>query len=118
MEKLTILRQALGKARINGREWAGKEDDEGKGEGDLGEYEDYESPDEEIVDPIPRSHMREKWDVETIQSTKTNLENHPRTISARRACSAAAPPPPSAPEASPVEAQSTGTCSATAWHPA
>ncbi|EST06622.1 Low temperature viability protein [Kalmanozyma brasiliensis GHG001] len=83
VEKLTILRQALGKARINGREWAGKDADEGKGEGDLGEYEDYESPDEEIVDPIPRSHMREKWDVETIQSTKTNLENHPRTISAK-----------------------------------
>lgn len=83
VEKLTILRQALGKARINGREWAGKDADEGKGEGDLGEYEDYESPDEEIVDPVPRSHMREKWDVETIQSTKTNLENHPRTISAK-----------------------------------
>lgn len=83
VEKLTILRQALGKARINGREWAGKDADEGKGEGDLGEYEDYESPDEEIVDPVPRSHMREKWDVETIQSTKTNIENHPRTISAR-----------------------------------
>lgn len=83
VEKLTILRQALGKARINGREWAGKDQDEGKGEGDLGEYEDYESPDEEIVDPVPRSHMREKWDVETIQSTKTNLENHPRTISAK-----------------------------------
>ncbi|SNX84089.1 related to LTV1 - low-temperature viability protein [Melanopsichium pennsylvanicum] len=83
VEKLTILRQALGKARINGREWAGKQDDEGKGEGDLGEYEDYESPDEEIVDPVPRSHMREKWDVETIQSTKTNLENHPRTLSAK-----------------------------------
>ncbi len=83
VEKLTILRQALGKARINGREWAGKDADEGKGEGDLGDYEDYESPDEEIVDPIPRSHMREKWDVETIQSTKTNLENHPRTISAK-----------------------------------
>ena len=83
VEKLTILRQALGKARIDGREWAGKELDEGKGEGHLGEYEDYESPDEEIVDPVPRSHMREKWDVETIQSTKTNLENHPRTISAK-----------------------------------
>lgn len=83
VEKLTILRQALGKARINGREWAGKDADEGKGQGDLGEYEDYESPDEEIVDPVPRSHMREKWDVETIQSTKTNLENHPRTISAK-----------------------------------
>lgn len=83
VEKLTILRQALGKARINGREWAGKDNDEGKGAGDLGEYEDYESPDEEIVDPIPRSHMREKWDVESIQSTKTNLENHPRTISAK-----------------------------------
>ena len=83
VEKLTILRQALGKARINGREWSGKETDEGKGEGDLGEYEDYESPDEEIVDPVPRSHMREKWDVETIQSTKTNVENHPRTISAK-----------------------------------
>ncbi|KAJ1030018.1 hypothetical protein NDA16_000931 [Ustilago loliicola] len=83
VEKLTILRQALGKARINGREWAGKDADEGKGEGDLGEYEDYESPDEEIVDPVPRSHMREKWDVETIQSIKTNLENHPRTISAK-----------------------------------
>ncbi|CDU23322.1 related to LTV1-low-temperature viability protein [Sporisorium scitamineum] len=83
VEKLTILRQALGKARIEGREWAGKDQDEGKGEGDLGEYEDYESPDEEIVDPIARSHMREKWDVESIQTTKTNLENHPRTISAK-----------------------------------
>ncbi|SPO21302.1 related to LTV1 - low-temperature viability protein [Ustilago trichophora] len=83
VEKLTILRQALGQARINGREWAGKDADEGKGEGDLGEYEDYESPDEEIVDPVPRSHMREKWDAETILSTKTNLENHPRTISAK-----------------------------------
>ncbi|CBQ68111.1 related to LTV1-low-temperature viability protein [Sporisorium reilianum SRZ2] len=83
VEKLTILRQALGKARIEGREWAGREQDSGKGEGDLGEYEDYESPDEEIVEPIPRSHMREKWDVESIQTTKTNLENHPRTISAK-----------------------------------
>lgn len=83
VEKLKILRQALGKARINGKEWEGKDLDEGKGEGDLGDYEDYESPDEEIVDPVPRSHMREKWDVETIQSTKTNLENHPRTISAK-----------------------------------
>ncbi|ETS63935.1 hypothetical protein PaG_02264 [Moesziomyces aphidis] len=82
-EKLAILRQALGRARIDGREWAGKGEDEGKGEGDLGDYEDYESPDEEIVDPVPRSHMREKWDVETIQSTKTNLENHPRTITAK-----------------------------------
>ena len=27
--------------------------------------------------------MREKWDAETILSTKTNLENHPRTITAK-----------------------------------
>ncbi|PWY97564.1 hypothetical protein BCV70DRAFT_202740 [Testicularia cyperi] len=82
LQKLTLLREAMGRARIDGKEWAGKGVDEGKGSGSLGDYEDYDSPDEDLVDPVPRSHAREKWDVETIQTTKTNVENHPRTISA------------------------------------
>lgn len=38
---------------------------------------------------------REKWDVETIQTTKTNLENHPRTITAAESVAPSATHTPS-----------------------
>ncbi|WFD33565.1 hypothetical protein MCUN1_000378 [Malassezia cuniculi] len=73
-EKLTILRKALGEARIV-------------------DGEDMTSPAEEnpFLNPRIIGADREKWDVETIQSTKTNLENHPRTIVAASIAASARP---------------------------
>ncbi|EPQ29111.1 uncharacterized protein PFL1_03399 [Pseudozyma flocculosa PF-1] len=91
-EKLDLLRKALGAARIDGKDWEGRDKDVGKGtEESLGAYDDYDSGDDDDgqldLDNhpalMPRSAQREKWDVETVLTTKTNLENHPRTISAR-----------------------------------
>ncbi|PWN46935.1 LTV-domain-containing protein [Violaceomyces palustris] len=84
-EKLEILRRELGKARIEGKDWQGRGVDVGKGlEGeDLGEEEE----EEEELPPMPEPRIigsnREKWDVETVLTTRTNLENHPKKITAR-----------------------------------
>ena len=68
-EKLTMLREALGEARITG------DDDD-----------DHEAltpaSENPFLNPAVLRANREQWDVETIQTTKTNLENHPRTIAA------------------------------------
>lgn len=65
-EKLTMIRQALGEARI------------------VENDDDVSTPASEnpFLNPSMIRANREKWDVETIQTTKTNLENHPRTITA------------------------------------
>lgn len=64
-EKLSIVREQLGEAR-------------------LVDGDDATSPADEnpFLNPRIIGADREKWDVETIQTTKTNLENHPRTIAA------------------------------------
>lgn len=67
-EKLEIVRKELGEARI-----ADTEDDE---------EEVMPSKENPFLNPDIIGRDREQWDVETIQTTKTNLENHPRTISA------------------------------------
>ncbi|PKI85921.1 hypothetical protein MVES_000342 [Malassezia vespertilionis] len=63
-EKLDILRKELGEAHLTDNN------------------EDASSPAAEnpFLNPSIIGRDREKWDVQTIQSTKTNLENHPRTI--------------------------------------
>lgn len=68
-EKLSMLRVALGEARIT------DQDDENE----EGLTPASENP---FLNPDRLRADREQWDVETIQTTKTNLENHPRTISA------------------------------------
>jgi len=70
-EKLTMLREALGEARIT----ADDDDDDNN---------DALTPASEnpFLNPSVLRANREQWDVETIQTTKTNLENHPRTIAA------------------------------------
>ncbi|GJE86246.1 LTV domain-containing protein [Phanerochaete sordida] len=64
-EKLDTLRKALGEAKIR--------DDA-----------DSES-DEDILMPVDIDEEKDRWDCETILSTYSNLENHPRLISARKA---------------------------------
>ncbi|WFD21724.1 Protein ltv1 [Malassezia equina] len=68
-EKLTMLREALGEARIT-----------------TVDDEDHEAltpaSENPFLNPDVLRADREQWDVETIQTTKTNLENHPRTIAA------------------------------------
>lgn len=64
-EKLDMVRKALGDARIV--------------EGDDVSTPEHENP---FLHPEILRRDREQWDVETIRTTKTNLENHPRTIAA------------------------------------
>ncbi|KDN37946.1 hypothetical protein K437DRAFT_240396 [Tilletiaria anomala UBC 951] len=68
-EKLDLVRRALGEAKLR----------------DVAEDEEEE--------PMPEIRVvgsnREKWDVESILSTRTNLENHPRTIRAEDSISIA-----------------------------
>lgn len=65
-EKLSLVREALGSAHI------------------VDGGEDMSTPAEEnpFLNPRIIGADREQWDVETIRTTKTNLENHPRTITA------------------------------------
>ena len=65
-EKLEMIRKGLGEVRLT-------ENDEEVG------TPASENP---FLNPDIIGADREKWDVETIQTTKTNLENHPRTITA------------------------------------
>ncbi|WFC98183.1 Protein ltv1 [Malassezia yamatoensis] len=65
-EKLSMIRKGLGDIRLT-------EDDDDA---------DLASSNNPFLNPEIIGADREKWDVETIQTTKTNLENHPRTITA------------------------------------
>ncbi|WFD42261.1 Protein ltv1 [Malassezia psittaci] len=65
-EKLSMIRKGLGDIRLT-------EDDDDA---------DLASSDNPFLNPDIIGADREKWDVETIQTTKTNLDNHPRTITA------------------------------------
>ncbi|PWN39420.1 hypothetical protein IE81DRAFT_26420 [Ceraceosorus guamensis] len=69
VEKLGLFRKELGRPLISRREEL---------EGEESESESEDEP------PMPRSAAddRDKWDVETVLSTRTNLENHPRLINA------------------------------------
>lgn len=69
-EKVGLVRQSLGGARIDEDALAAEEE---KMEKDP----DYGMPEVRII-----GSNREKWDVETVRTTRTNLENHPRTINA------------------------------------
>ncbi|KAG6846065.1 hypothetical protein H0H87_006429 [Tephrocybe sp. NHM501043] len=65
-EKLNTIRRALGQdERVR-----------------LGELED-EDEDENILMPLEVDDKKDRWDCETILSTYSNLENHPRLIRAR-----------------------------------
>lgn len=71
VDKIGMIRESLGEARMPDlATWAA-------------EQEEYEkNPDAGMPEVRIIGSNREKWDVETILSTRTNLENHPRTISA------------------------------------
>ncbi|PWN33208.1 uncharacterized protein FA14DRAFT_109692, partial [Meira miltonrushii] len=75
IEKVDMIRRELGEMRVIDR----KTYDEAEAEG-LGPKTTVE----ELIsrDLAQRANARQEWDVETIQTTKTNLENHPRTIAA------------------------------------
>ncbi|MCO5596125.1 hypothetical protein L7F22_050185 [Adiantum nelumboides] len=75
IEKVDMIRKELGEMRSIDR----KTYDEAEAEG-LGPKTTVE----ELIsrDLAQRTNARQEWDVETIQTTKTNLENHPRTIAA------------------------------------
>lgn len=75
IEKVDMIRRELGEMRMIDR----KTYDEAEAEG-LGPKTTVE----ELIsrDLTQRANARQEWDVETIQTTKTNLENHPRTIAA------------------------------------
>lgn len=75
IEKVDMIRRELGEMRKIDR----KTYDEAEAEG-LGPKTTVE----ELIsrDLAQRANTRQQWDVETIQTTKTNLENHPRTIAA------------------------------------
>lgn len=64
-EKLDTIRKALGEAKIRD--------------------EEDSASDEDILMPIDVDEEKERWDCETILSTYSNLENHPRLIRARQA---------------------------------
>lgn len=74
-EKLELVRKALGHAHI--REGV---DDENEDEEDS--HAAQSAQENPFLNPDIIGRDREQWDVETIQTTKTNLENHPRTIRA------------------------------------
>lgn len=64
-EKLEMVRRELGEARLV--------------DGEEVSTPAHENP---FLNPEIIGADREKWDVETVRTTKTNLENHPRTINA------------------------------------
>ncbi|KAL7285608.1 hypothetical protein ACG7TL_000712 [Trametes sanguinea] len=64
-EKLETIRKALGEAKI--RDDAGESDAE----------------DDDILMPLDIDDKKDRWDCETILTTYSNLENHPRLIRAR-----------------------------------
>jgi len=69
IEKVDILRKELGDVRLIDR-YSIDEVDDGR-----------ESYDQIIEDDLKsRAQLQQAWDVETVLTTKTNLENHPRTI--------------------------------------
>ncbi|KIJ28158.1 hypothetical protein M422DRAFT_235698 [Sphaerobolus stellatus SS14] len=63
VDKLNTIRRALGEMRINPEE---------------------EENDDDILMPKDIDQVKERWDCETILSTYSNLENHPRLIRARQ----------------------------------
>ncbi|EKM61453.1 uncharacterized protein PHACADRAFT_85106 [Phanerochaete carnosa HHB-10118-sp] len=63
-EKLDTIRKALGEAKIH----------DGQGS----------ASDEDILMPVDVDEGKDRWDCETILSTYSNLENHPRLIRARQ----------------------------------
>jgi protein LTV1 len=68
-EKVDILRRELGDVRLVDKLSIDEADDT------------RESYDEVIMrDLKSREQIRQEWDVETVLTTRTNLENHPRTI--------------------------------------
>ncbi|KZO89686.1 Low temperature viability protein [Calocera viscosa TUFC12733] len=67
-EKLDTLRRAMGEdLRLNG----------------IPTARVRENDDEDILMPVDVDEIKDTWDVESILSTYSNLENHPRVISAR-----------------------------------
>ncbi|KAI0334483.1 LTV-domain-containing protein [Cubamyces sp. BRFM 1775] len=64
-EKLDTIRKALGEAKIR--------DD----------AEESEPDDDDILMPLDIDDKKDRWDCETILTTYSNLENHPRLIKAR-----------------------------------
>ncbi|KZT55421.1 LTV-domain-containing protein [Calocera cornea HHB12733] len=73
-EKLDTLRRAMG-AELRARDMRAATGTGGRGaDGD---------DDEGILMPVDVDEVKDTWDVETILSTYSNLENHPRVISAR-----------------------------------
>ncbi|THH30628.1 hypothetical protein EUX98_g3546 [Antrodiella citrinella] len=64
IEKLNTFRKALGEAVIR-------------------ERTDEEDNDDDILMPLDVDDKADRWDCETILSTYSNLENHPRVIRAR-----------------------------------
>lgn len=68
-EKVDMLRRELGEVRLVDKVSIDEVDDQ------------RESYDEVIFrDLKSRAQIRQEWDVETVLTSKTNLENHPRTI--------------------------------------
>ncbi|KAI0639864.1 Low temperature viability protein-domain-containing protein [Trametes polyzona] len=65
-EKLDTIRKALGEAKI-------RDDAEASG-----------SEDDDILMPLDVDDKKDRWDCETILTTYSNLENHPRLIKARQ----------------------------------
>ncbi|KAI0778643.1 LTV-domain-containing protein [Trametes elegans] len=64
-DKLDTIRKALGEAKI-------RDDAEESG-----------SEDDDILMPLDVDEKKDRWDCETILTTYSNLENHPRLITAR-----------------------------------
>ncbi|KAF8079061.1 Low temperature viability protein-domain-containing protein [Lyophyllum atratum] len=67
VEKLDTIRRALGQ---DDRVW-------------LGSAEDDDVNDEDIMMPLDLDDKKDRWDCETVLTTYSNLENHPRLIRAR-----------------------------------
>ncbi|TFK94954.1 LTV-domain-containing protein [Polyporus arcularius HHB13444] len=63
-EKLDTVRKALGEAKIR-------------------DAEESDSDDGDILMPLDVDDKKDRWDCETILTTYSNLENHPRLIRAR-----------------------------------
>ncbi|CDO73162.1 hypothetical protein BN946_scf185007.g217 [Trametes cinnabarina] len=64
-EKLDTIRKALGEAKIRD------------------EAEESDTDDDDILRPLDVDDKKDRWDCETILTTYSNLENHPRLIRAR-----------------------------------
>ncbi|PIL31520.1 hypothetical protein GSI_06222 [Ganoderma sinense ZZ0214-1] len=63
-EKLATIRRALGEAKIR-------------------DAEESDSEAEDVLMPLDVDEKKDRWDCETILTTYSNLENHPRLIRAR-----------------------------------